>query len=182
VHAALRLSGGKALLFQDVRRFGGLTLVVDRNLDDCEQIKALGLEPLSPAFTPQKLHALLQGSKRPVKNLLMDQSCIAGLGNIYTTEALFRAGIHPARRTDRVSRGESRRLCRAIRQVLRESIAAGGTTISDYRLADGSLGQFALRLRVYGREGEPCRRCRAPIARLVLSGRSTFFCPKCQRD
>jgi formamidopyrimidine-DNA glycosylase len=141
----------------------------------------LGPEPLSPGFRPRDLAAMLRGRRRQLKALLLDQSFLAGIGNIYADESLFRARLHPERKASDLSRREARRLYDCIREVLSEAIGDGGTTIRDYVDGRGRPGEFAARLRVYGREGEPCSACGTPIERHAVAGRSTYLCPRCQR-
>ncbi|ADU50544.1 formamidopyrimidine-DNA glycosylase [Thermaerobacter marianensis DSM 12885] len=145
-----------------------------------EGLRTLGPEPLSRRFTAAELARRLAGRRAPVKSLLLDQRAVAGVGNIYADEALFRARIHPARPAGELSPAEVARLVRALRRVLREAVAAGGTTFSDYRDGLGREGRFARRLAAYGRQGEPCLRCGTPIATLRLGGRTAHFCPRCQ--
>jgi formamidopyrimidine-DNA glycosylase len=178
------LANGRRWIFADVRRFGILVPV-----ELCgpgatpELLSGLGPEPLGPEFTAGYLHGLSRGRSKPVKNLLLDQRTVAGLGNIYVNETLFLARVHPARPAGRLSQGDCEQIVRSVRQVLGDAIDAGGTTISDYRTVDGSEGRFAIQLCVYGRAGEPCPRCgiEARVNRQVLGGRSTFWCPVCQR-
>ena len=178
-----RLADGTSLRFVDPRRFGvveaGAPIPGQR---DPAALPELGPEPLSAAFSAAYLYRLSRGRKRPIKNLLMDQAMVAGIGNIYASEALFRAGIRPRRQSRRLTRAEAARLVDAVRDVLREAIACGGTTIRDFQGLDGREGSFAVRLAVYGRTGEPCPRCAAgsAIVRSVLAGRSTYFCRACQ--
>ncbi len=141
----------------------------------------LGMEPLSHRFTPDVLAASLAGSKAPIRNALLDQRRIAGIGNIYANEACFQARIDPRRPGADLNRRELRRLHRAIRDVLGEAVDRRGTSFSDYRDVLGGTGDFQNRLDVYGRDGEPCRRCAMEIERVVLAGRSAFYCPRCQR-
>ncbi|HEX6134927.1 MAG TPA: bifunctional DNA-formamidopyrimidine glycosylase/DNA-(apurinic or apyrimidinic site) lyase [Longimicrobiales bacterium] len=179
VAARLHLRDGRAILYDDARRFGDLDLRDEHGwaVRDAE----LGVEPLSDDFTPEMLHALTRTSISPIRNWLLDQRRVAGVGNIYAIEALFRAGIRPTRRARTLRRRESAALRDTLRAVLQESIDARGTTISDYRDANGERGAFDQRLRVYDREGLPCISCGAPIKRVVLSNRSAFYCPACQR-
>lgn len=179
-HVAVRfpLDEG-ALLYDDVRRFGRLELLGPagwRRRDG-----ELGLEPLSDAFTPGALHDLTRRSRTPIRNWLLDQRRVAGVGNIYAAEALFRAGIAPDRPASSLSRRRTARLREALRGVLEEAIAARGTTVSDYRDGEGEPGGFGPRLQVYGREGQPCPRCGRRVRRAVLTNRSVFFCSRCQR-
>jgi formamidopyrimidine-DNA glycosylase len=140
----------------------------------------LGPEPLARGFTARKLGEILKTSRAPIKNALLDQKRVAGLGNIYTSESLFRAHIHPARSADSLERAEVAALHRAVRKVLREAVEAAGTTFRDFRAVNGRPGRFQRSLAVYAREGEPCRRCERPVQRIVQAGRSTFFCAACQ--
>jgi formamidopyrimidine-DNA glycosylase len=145
-------------------------------------LEGIGPEPLGNAFDEAYLTAALKGRAAPVKAALLDQRVIAGLGNIYVSEVLHRAGIHPARAAGRISAARAAAMVPVIRQVLTEAIEAGGSTLRDYRQADGELGYFQHAFRVYGREGEPCpNRCGHSVRRIVQSGRSSFYCPACQR-
>lgn len=173
-----RLDRGVDLVFDDARRFGTV-----QHLDraaSAARSATFGPEPLGDAFTPEGLWRTLRASRSPIRNLLLDQSKLAGVGNIYASEALFLARIHPARRSRSVRAHEAAALHRAIREVLAAAIRSGGTTIRDYRNAEGGEGEYVRELRVYDREGLPCTRCSTPIRRLVLSNRSAFFCPSCQ--
>jgi len=173
-----RFRGGGALLFDDVRRFGRVECLGAS--DWRRRSGALGPEPLGRGFTAARFHLGLSGSRSPVRSWLLDQRRIAGIGNIYANEALHRAHIHPRRVAGSLSHEEARRLHRAVRAVLREAIRAGGTTIRDFRGADGLPGGFVHQLAVYGRESQPCPRCHGSIRRIVFGGRSAFFCPGCQ--
>jgi formamidopyrimidine-DNA glycosylase len=179
-HVAVRfdLDDGRALLYDDIRRFGSLELHDPESL--AARLAELGVEPLSDEFTGKLLHELAGRSRTPIRNWLLDQRRVAGIGNIYAVEALWHARIHPARPANTLTAKEASKLRDALRMVLQESIAARGTTISDYRDSSGEAGEYSTRLKVYGREGEPCPRCGTPIQRIVLSNRSAFFCPKCQ--
>ncbi len=173
------MDDGRTLFYDDVRRLGGFRLFEPSDWE--EESDRLGPEPLGEAFRGEDLARIVGASRAPVKNILMDQRRLAGVGNIYASEALHRAGVDPRRpgrdlRTDAI-----RRLHRAVRRVLREALDSAGTTLRDYRAVDGRSGSFQASLRVYGREGERCRRCHGTIARVVQGGRSTFFCPSCQR-
>jgi formamidopyrimidine-DNA glycosylase len=175
-HVVAWLSSGEQLRYCDPRRFGKMLTLAEGEVKS--YFSRLGPEPLRislPRFT-----ALCAGRRAPIKNLLLNQNRLRGLGNIYATEALFVARIHPARPAGTLSRLELARLHRALRKVLREAIAGQGTTVSDYRTADGAPGGYQNRLRVYDREGEPCPRCKEIIERVVLAGRSAHFCPRCQ--
>lgn len=172
-----RLDDGR-LVFDDVRRFGCVE-ALDRE-EWRRRSDTLGPEPLGPDFTVPGLRAALAASRSPLRSWLLDQRRVAGVGNIYACEACFRAGIHPAQRAHTVDEGRARALHAAIRDVLGAAVEAGGTTIRDYRNADGEPGTFVRRLQVYGREGEPCVRCNTPVERTVFGNRSAFFCPACQ--
>ena len=180
-HPAVRFrfeSGGR-LVFDDTRRFGTVECLT------AEQWRArscrMGPEPLEDSFTGEALHGALRASRSPVRSWLLDQRKIAGVGNIYANEAMYLAGIHPRTEARAVTRPEAERLHGAVRDVLRSAIDAGGTTIRDYRTADGEEGRYARRLLVYDRAGEPCGRCGRTIRRTVFGGRSAFHCPGCQR-
>lgn len=178
VHAQFSFDHGK-LYYQDTRRFGYLELLPGGALEGHPRL-CLGPEPLDEEFTAGMLQGMLAGRRAPVKAVLLDQHILAGIGNIYADEALHRAGVHPLRPAGDLSRREVEALRDALREVLEEAIAARGTTFSDYRDGEGQPGQFVWRLRVYGREGEPCPGCGTPVARERLGGRSTYFCPRCQ--
>ncbi len=166
----------------DPRRFGFVDLVDTAGLDAWPPFAAMGPEPLGPDLTPAHLAAALNGRKAAIKLMLLDQRIVAGLGNIYVCEALFRARIDPRKAAGKVSRPALERLVASIRAVLEQSIGDGGSSLRDYTRPDGELGYFASRFDVYGREGEPCRPpCEGKVKRIVQSGRSTWFCPKCQR-
>lgn len=179
-HPALRftLEEGRALVFDDTRRFGCVERFTAEGWR--ERSAALGPEPLEPGFGWRDLHRALLGSRTPLRNWLLDQRKIAGVGNIYASEGCYRAGVLPTRPADRVTEEEARKLHRGIRDVLRSAIRHGGTTLRDYRNAEGEPGRNRQRLRVYGREGEPCLRCKSPIQRIVFGNRSAFLCPRCQ--
>jgi len=173
-----RLDGGKRLRFSDMRKFGRLILTrePDKVLDD------LGPEPLADDFTVQRFERMLMQRRGRIKSLLLNQRFLAGLGNIYVNEALWRAHIHPLRPANSLTSEEVRKLHRAIRSVLREAIGEGGTTLDNgnFRQADGEVGEFASQLSVYGREGEACGCCGSSIERVKVGQRSTYFCPRCQ--
>lgn len=182
-HVVLDLEGGARITYNDARRFGAMDLVATDKADSHRLLAGLGPEPLGNGFHERYLAERLAGRRMPIKAALLDQRVVAGLGNIYVCEALFRAGIHPARRLSRLSRARLASLVPVVREVLAEAIEAGGSSLRDYRRADGELGYFQHSFRVYGREGEPCVTpgCTARIRRLVQSGRSSFLCPACQR-
>ena len=177
---ALTLSDGRSLHYRDIRRLGTVTLMSPARL--AEYTEALGMEPLDPAFTDEHLSGVLRGSGQPVKKVLMDQRRLAGVGNIYANEALWRAGIDPSRRAESLGTREVTALHAGIVSVLQESIAARGTSFRDYRDASGGRGAFAEQLAVYGREGSPCPRCGARLVGThAVDGRTTVFCAWCQR-
>ncbi|NLG29367.1 MAG: DNA-formamidopyrimidine glycosylase [Chloroflexi bacterium] len=176
VRALFRLDDGSVLVFRDVRKFGRLYLVQD----PAELVGQLGPEPLTDAFTPEALSACLR-RKRQLKPLLLDQHVLAGLGNIYTDEALWAAQLHPLRSADSLSADEVARLHEAIRAVLRHAIDDGGTTLRDYRGCDGEPGEHQYALAVYGRRAQPCPRCGAAVERIVVGQRGTHLCPICQK-
>jgi len=166
----------------DPRRFGSVDLVETQALGEWPQFAAMGPEPLGPDLTPAHLKAALAGRSQAIKLCLLDQRIVAGLGNIYVCEALWRARIHPRKAGGKVTKPQLARLVPAIREVLEASIRDGGSTLRDYAAPDGELGYFATRFDVYGRTGEPCRReDGGTIRRVAQGGRSTWFCPKCQR-
>lgn len=166
----------------DARRFGWVDLVATDSLGHWPSFAAMGPEPLGEGLTVDHLRVALEGRKQAIKLLLLDQRIVAGLGNIYVCEALFRAAIDPRKAGGKVSRAALERLVPAIREVLEQSIADGGSSLRDYARPDGELGYFATRFDVYGREGEACRRDDGgTVRRVVQGGRSTWFCPRCQR-
>lgn len=168
------------LIFSDPRRFGFVELEPTARLEATPRFQALGPEPLSPAFTAEAFRDAVRGKKTPLKSALLDQAVVAGLGNIYVCEALFRAGLSPRRGAGTLGEVRAGRLVAAIKDVLAEAIEAGGSTLRDYAAADGRQGSFQQRFDVYDRAGEPCPSCTRPVQRIVQSGRSTFFCGKCQ--
>lgn len=182
-HVVLDMDTGARVLFNDARRFGAMDLVATENAEAHPLLADLGPEPLGNAFDETYLAKRLAGKMTPIKAALLDQKIVAGLGNIYVCEALFRAGIHPLRKAGRISRNRIATLVPIIRDVLSEAIDAGGSSLRDHRQADGDLGYFQHRFGVYGREGQPCQTpgCGAPVRRLVQSGRSSFYCARCQR-
>jgi formamidopyrimidine-DNA glycosylase len=185
-HFALETASGIHVGFVDPRRFGCVDLVPTTAEDGHRLLAGLGPEPLEDAFTPAVLSAALTGRQTPIKAALLDQKVVAGLGNIYVSEALYRAGISPKRLAASVAGTRAQRLVPAIQAVLQESIAAGGSSLRDYVQADGGIGFFQERFKVYDREGQPCDHCPGPpacpgIRRFVQSGRATFHCPRTQR-
>jgi formamidopyrimidine-DNA glycosylase len=175
-HLVAWLSGGEQLRYLDPRRFGKMLTLPESDLQS--YFAALGPEPFRISL--ERFRRLCAGRRSPVKNLLLNQSRLRGLGNIYASEALFLARIHPARLAGTLQGSELMRLYTAIRKVLREAIAGQGSTLSDYRNADGVPGDYQNSLRVYDREGEPCPFCGTAIERILLAGRSSHFCPQCQ--
>jgi formamidopyrimidine-DNA glycosylase len=193
-HVVMDTDAPARIVFNDHRRFGLMLLVQTDAVDEHKLFKGLGVEPLSEDFNALYLRAALKGKKTPIKSALLDQRVIAGLGNIYVCEALFRAGISPKRLAGKVSAEQSTKLATAIKAVLRQAIKAGGSSLRDHKRTDGELGMFQHNFAVYGREGEPCpgtassseaigpkKNCNGTIKRIVQAGRSTFYCPKCQR-
>jgi formamidopyrimidine-DNA glycosylase len=172
-HAILKLSSGRELRFVDPRRFGRLSVAGSAGFD------ATGVEPLEVEL--DRFLMLFHGRKTPIKSALLNQKLLRGVGNIYADESLFRAGIRPRRRSSTITRDQLGKLLVAIKEVLKEAIALGGSSISDYVDADGEEGFFQLQHRVYGRESEPCLVCKTPIKRIVIAGRSSHYCPSCQK-
>jgi formamidopyrimidine-DNA glycosylase len=172
-HAILKLASGRELRFVDPRRFGRLSVAPAGDFD------AGGVEPLEVEL--DKFTSLFRGRKGPIKSALLNQKLLRGVGNIYADESLFRAEIRPRRRGASISREQFGRLFLSVREVLTEAIKLGGSSISDYVDAEGEEGFFQLQHRVYGREGEPCLVCKTPIKRIVIGGRSSHYCPKCQK-
>jgi len=172
-HAILQLASGRELRFVDPRRFGRLSVTRDATFE------AGGFEPLEVEL--DRFTVLFHGRNTPIKSALLNQKLLRGVGNIYADESLFRAGIRPRRRAASITHEQLRRLFLSVREVLQEAIALGGSSISDYVDADGEQGSFQLQHRVYGREGEPCLVCKTPLKRVVIAGRSSHYCPKCQK-
>ena len=176
------LEGGVRVTYNDPRRFGFMVMFPTKDEDTVAFLKDLGPEPNSNAFSAAHLVEAFAGRKSPLKAGLLDQSVVAGLGNIYVCEALWRARISPKRLCANLGSVRAERLAVAVRNVISEAIEAGGSTLRDYAGADGAMGYFQHRFDAYGREGEACRRCNgAAIVRIVQSNRSTFYCPSCQR-
>lgn len=174
------LFAGTVLRLRDPRRFGALLWHEGQGVETHPLLAGLGIEPLSADFDGDWLYAATRGRRAPIKPLLMDSRLVVGIGNIYAAESLFRAGISPLRAANRISRERYRRLVPAIRQTLADAIAAGGSSIRDYVHSDGGAGCFQVECNVYGRAGEPCRRCGGVIRQIRQSGRSTFHCSSCQ--
>ena len=172
-HAILKLASGREVRFVDPRRFGRLSVATST------EFGATGIEPLEIDLEP--FIALFRGRKTPIKSALLNQNLLRGVGNIYADESLFRAGLRPRRRASSITRDQFAKLHSAVKEVLKEAIALGGSSTSDYVGADGEEGFFQLQHRVYGREAEPCLVCKTPIKRVVIAGRSSHYCPKCQK-
>lgn len=188
-HVVLHLAGGATVTFNDPRRFGAILIVPYDRLDSHPLLASLGPEPLGNGFNAEYLARACARRHTPLKTALLDQKLVAGLGNIYVCEALYRARLSPRRTAHTIATHDglptqrAERLVVAIREVLREAIQAGGSSLRDHRQVNGELGYFQHTFRVYGREGQPCQtlRCKGVVQRIVQGGRSTFFCPVCQR-
>ena len=188
-HIVFHMQDGTDIRYTDARRFGYMDLIPARTLDSHALFKGLGVEPLGKDFTPEWLAARLKGKATSIKSALVDQRLIAGLGNIYACEALFVAGISPVKLAGSLPTKTGKptpkvaALVAGVKSVLESAIKAGGSTLRDYARADGRIGRFQHRFKVYGREGKPCARksCRGTVRRIVQGGRSTFYCPTCQR-
>ncbi len=179
-HVVLALDRGRELRFTDPRRFGQVDLVRRGAEREHPALAELGPDPLVDGVTGAYLHEQARRRKVSLKAFLLDQSVLAGVGNIYASEALWRAKLHPARRTHRLDAAQARALAAAVRKVIDDSLTRGGTSLKDFVDADGNEGENADYLKVYGREGEPCPRCRTKIRRTVIQGRATYSCPTCQ--
>jgi formamidopyrimidine-DNA glycosylase len=179
VHARLHLDDGRTLCFKDVRRFGRMAVVDAGDYSSLPTLAALGPEPLSDEFDPDVFASVVARSVSPIKPFLLSQRPVAGVGNIYADEALWLAKIHPASR--RVGRRRAHALHEAIRVVLAGAIEREGTTFRDYRMVNGQSGRNAAALVAYGQAGQPCPRCSTPLRKIVLGGRGTTYCPRCQR-
>lgn len=182
-HVVLHMQNSARITFNDPRRFGAMDLLQTRTADAHKLLASIGPEPLGNTFNETYLAEQLKTRTSPIKSALLDQRIVAGLGNIYVCETLFRAGISPKRKAKNLSRDRAGTLVPIIRDVLNEAIFAGGSSLKDHRQTNGDLGYFQHKFDVYGREGEPCRApsCRSAIRRIVQSGRSSFYCPTCQR-
>jgi formamidopyrimidine-DNA glycosylase len=179
-HVQFYLDNGTCLIFNDARRFGVLDYLPPKTKTH-KLLDTIGIDPFDEQLTPQWLLEKFRTRKTPLKNLLMDQKIIAGLGNIYVSEALYEAKLWPERLGSTVTLAEMKKLVPAIRKVLAAAIEAGGSSLRDYIQTDGEMGYFQHNFKVYGREGKPCLRDKAPIIRLIQQGRSTFACPDCQK-
>ena len=182
-HVVFHMENGARITFNDPRRFGAMDLMDTATADQHKLLSVIGPEPLGNAFDEAYLVAALKGKNTPIKAALLDQRIVAGLGNIYVCEALYRAGISPKRKAGAISKARVAALVPIIRQVLQDAIEAGGSTLRDFKQADGELGYFQHSFDVYGREDDPCRRdgCGGNIKRVVQSGRSSFYCATCQK-
>jgi formamidopyrimidine-DNA glycosylase len=180
-HVAFQLASGRKLRFRDPRRFGTLFALPTASLERDRHFARLGIEPLASGFSGEALAAAGRRRTCSVKAMLMDATVVVGVGNIYASEALHRAGIHPLRPVSRIALERWQRLATAIVSVLGEAVAQGGTTLNDFADAVGESGYFQVSLAVYDREGEACPRCGARIRRLRQLGRSTYYCPRCQK-
>ncbi len=182
-HVVFHMANGARVTFNDPRRFGAMDLMATDAADQHKLLSSLGPEPLGNDFHEDHLISAFRNKNTPVKSALLDQRIVAGLGNIYVCEALFRAGVSPRRKAGQVSKQRVAALVPVIRQVLQDAIEAGGSSLRDFRQADGELGYFQHSFDVYGREGEPCRTdgCNGSIQRITQSGRSSFYCAQCQR-
>ncbi|HWG58019.1 MAG TPA: bifunctional DNA-formamidopyrimidine glycosylase/DNA-(apurinic or apyrimidinic site) lyase [Candidatus Acidoferrales bacterium] len=176
-HAFFSLDNGRELRYTDIRRFGSMRILEEKNRE--ATLGKLGLDPIEA--TEVQFRSALRGRRARIKAALLDQRVFRGLGNIYTDESLWRARIHPMRRAANLSDADLRRLRRAVRHVLAAAIRLGGSSVSDYVNAEGNPGEFQLRHRAYQRKGKPCHRCGTAIERILVAGRSSYFCPRCQR-
>jgi formamidopyrimidine-DNA glycosylase len=180
-HLTFHLGSGVRLRFVDPRRFGLAFVAPTASLAGDRRLAGLGPEPLGPEFSGKYLAGKLKSRKGPVKLALMDGEVVVGVGNIYASESLWRAGIHPRRPVSRIAAATWERLAAAVREVLSSAIEQGGTTLADFKDGEGNSGYFQVSLAVYDREGEACPRCGRKIARAVMGGRSTYYCTGCQR-
>jgi formamidopyrimidine-DNA glycosylase len=180
-HVVFEMQGGARVVFNDARRFGFMDLWPVDDLENYAPFSGMGPEPISNAFSGAYLAEAFKGKKTPVKSALLDQNVVAGLGNIYVCEALFRSGISPKKLAGAIRKDRLERLAIEVRKVIEEAIVAGGSSISDFRQSDGELGYFQHSFQVYDREGDACVVCAKPVKRMVQSGRSTFYCAGCQR-
>ena len=180
-HLRFELDDGTALVYNDPRRFGLLKLIPSNELEAAAELRGLGPEPLERDFNADYLFKSTRGRRAAIKNLLMDQGVVAGVGNIYACEILFAAKVRPGRAAGRITRAEANLITEYTKAILARAIGSGGTTFRSYRDSRGLPGRFSTDLQVYGREGEPCYVCRSPIKSKVLGQRSSFYCPVCQR-
>ena len=181
LHVIFFLENGKMLVLSDVRKFAKVELWKTKELLNSKEFKSLGPEPLEKGFTFKKFKETIKNKKGKVKQVLMDQNVIAGIGNIYSSEALWQAKIHPEKNVAKLSDSELKLLYQAIKKVLTLGVKLGGESFSDYRKPDGSKGKFDTERKAYKREGQKCHRCGVKIKRIKFGGRSAFFCPNCQK-
>ena len=181
IHLIFFLDNDLMLALSDLRKFAKVELWDEKELTQSKEIREIGIDPFSPEFTFQEFKKRIKNTKRKIKQVLMDQSLIAGIGNIYSDEILFEAKIHPEKKAHVLKEEELKRIYQSIKKVLKKAIELGGESISDYRRPDGSKGGFDPLRKVYRREGKPCVRCKTPIKRIKIAQRSSYFCPKCQK-
>lgn len=181
IHHIFYLKSGRTLEFSDLRKFGKIILFDTDKIKEAKEIKSLGIDAMSEKFTPEKLGEILDGKKTKIKLLLMDQSKLAGIGNIYASEILFESGILPGRPADKIDKEERKTLYKSIKKVLEKAIKLRGTSDSDYRDTSGAPGEFQKVLKVYRQTGKKCQRCGTIVQREKMGQRGTFFCPKCQK-
>lgn len=179
-HVCVTFADGSGIVFNDARRFGYMLLAPEHALLASSHFAVLGVEPLEAAFDGHYLHAKCKRSSSPIKLLIMNQKIVVGVGNIYASEALYRAQLHPETPANQLKQAQCSALVAAIKQVLAEAIESGGSTLRDYVRSSGDVGYFQHHFAVYGREGEPCHMCTTPIRRIVQSGRASFYCGQCQ--
>jgi len=180
-HLRLQLDNGTQLRFNDIRRFGSVQVIPPGKGLDNTMLSHVGPEPFGPEFTPRYLKRLAAEKKRPLKNFLLDSRVVAGIGNIYACEILFHAALHPEKQISCLTIREWTKVVESSKYVLQKAIDSGGTTISDFVNESGKSGYFQLELQTYGRNGKPCSCCQSTITKKTMAGRSTFFCPKCQK-
>ncbi|MDO3408872.1 DNA-formamidopyrimidine glycosylase [Saccharibacillus sp. CPCC 101409] len=180
-HVIFHFTDGTELRYRDVRQFGTMDLLPSGEEFAGAPLHKLGLEPLAESFTPEALGGKLAGKKTRLKTVLLNQEVVAGIGNIYVDETLFRAGLHPERAAGGLTEDELRRLHRCIVDILTEAVAAGGSSVKSYVNGQGESGSFQDQHRIYGRKGQPCHNCGMPIERIVVGGRGTHYCPQCQK-
>ena len=179
-HVQFIMEDATELRFRDPRRFGMFDAIAPGKRDRYKLFGHLGVEPLSKKFTSHMLFSSTRNRKKPIKNFLMDSTQIVGVGNIYANEALFQAAIHPEKPSYNLERQHCIKLVKSVKETLKSAIASGGTTLNDFYNSNGEMGYFQQKLKVYGREGEKCKRCKTIIRRMIQVGRSTFYCPVCQ--
>lgn len=180
-HIQIDLSDGSGLIYNDPRRFGFFEILSKKEFEKKASLMGLGPDPLTDKLDAKKFLARYQNSRRNIKSLLMDQKVIAGVGNIYASEALFQAGISPERKASEMTLSDWQKLLRSVPKILKAAVKSGGTTLRDFVHANGDKGSFQRKLKVYGHEGEPCPGCGQPIVVKVLGGRSTYWCQRCQK-